>query len=498
MFLLVDGHHLLWRAVHAHGEHTAAKDVVTYFFRLSAKLKADNALVVWDSGKSRWRSEYYPEYKLHRESKKSEFDLQEILEQQKIARRVLALHGVRSVNVFGVEADDLISWFSEYLSKDHEVIIASRDRDLWQLLGNNRIRIFDTVLDLCVDRTYAETEFGISVDHFPEYKALVGDVSDNIKGVKGIGDKTAVDLLTYYGGFAHFFDEDVEKELKKKKATSRLYEQVDSLELSYKLGKLPSLSEMNYFLSLKEKEELRQALSVPIVKDPVQADLERSILGLDYLPVKFFEPFCFSGFVEGIDTLSYVNFSGFSDLDQAILNCSKCDLRANCGGGYPTLPTGFTDSEIMIICRNPSNEERTEGNLFAGRSGVRLYKFLETLGLSKDKCWITNVCKCPSENNKPVTFGVVKACSFYLQEEIRLVRPKLIVTFGDEAMSAVTPYASGSVSHCGEILDKIANGGYYVAIMVNPSYAICGIKNESVFKFGEDRIKGFLDGRRQK
>ncbi|MDC1300014.1 hypothetical protein N8Z24_00750, partial [bacterium] len=199
--LLVDGNPLMWRAVYSRDEAYITEGVSKYVFKLLSDFDSPEVLMFWDSGKSRIRSSYYPAYKAQREEKKAEVDLHEIGEQKKMVSQFLTYFGIRNIKVYGVEADDLISWFSEYFSKVlnyDRVIIVSRDRDFFQLI-NDKIVLYDYLTSTLYDRDKVCQDLSIPPEQVVDFKSLVGDVSDNIKGVKGIGEKTAIKLLDQFG-----------------------------------------------------------------------------------------------------------------------------------------------------------------------------------------------------------------------------------------------------------------------------------------------------------
>jgi DNA polymerase-1 len=211
---LVDGHALIYRAFFAlisrplrtsRGQNTsAAWGVVNFLLRLQTKYRPDYVVWVLDKGDS-FRTAVYPEYKSTREKLDSElrqdFDL--ALEQ---TRQLLEAFRVPIVTLDGYEADDVIGTLARR-EADHglQVVIVSGDKDFYQLIGP-RIALLNPgrggsagVEEHWVDLNNANERLGVPPAQVVDYLALVGDSSDNVPGVRGIGDKTAAQLLDEFG-----------------------------------------------------------------------------------------------------------------------------------------------------------------------------------------------------------------------------------------------------------------------------------------------------------
>ncbi len=207
-YLLIDGHSQAYRAffgvrtplVTARGEPTAA--VFGFFRKLFSVLRdfrPDGVAVAFDKGDT-WRHEEYAEYKATRDAMPDEMRSQmdriiEILEALRIP--IVALENF--------EADDVLGALAGQASDaGHDVLILSGDRDMFQLVSE-RVKILYTsggpspsTLPYGVSEV-AERYGGLDPDQFLEMKALVGDSSDNIPGVPGVGEKTAIRFLKAYG-----------------------------------------------------------------------------------------------------------------------------------------------------------------------------------------------------------------------------------------------------------------------------------------------------------
>jgi len=211
---LVDGYALIYRAFFAmiarplttkSGENTsAAWGVTNFLLRLREKHHPDYLGWVLDRGES-FRHREYPEYKATREKLGAELQQDFDRSLERIAE-LLAAFRVPVLAVEGYEADDVIGTLAPAgVSRGLQSVIVSGDKDFYQLIAPG-IALLNpgrggpgAVEEQWVDESNAAERFGVPPQQIVDYFALVGDSSDNIPGVKGIGDKTAVELLTTYG-----------------------------------------------------------------------------------------------------------------------------------------------------------------------------------------------------------------------------------------------------------------------------------------------------------
>lgn len=219
---VIDGNALLHRAWHAIPP-LATKDGTivnaAYGFamvldRLILDEKPDYLAVCWDVEGGTFRDEVYEDYKATRERKE-----QELYDQIDFIDRILDAHNVPTFGIEGYEADDLIGTVAEHVrkKKDIETVIVTGDLDALQLVDESTVVSF-FVKGLSVSKIYdvdaVEERYGFGPEFIVDYKALRGDASDNIPGVKGIGEKTATELIKTYGGL-----DEIYKKLKKDEVT---------------------------------------------------------------------------------------------------------------------------------------------------------------------------------------------------------------------------------------------------------------------------------------
>ncbi|HTS88854.1 MAG TPA: DNA polymerase I [Gemmatimonadales bacterium] len=211
---LVDGYALIYRAFFAlitrplrtsKGENTsAAWGVVNFLLRLREKYQPDYLAWVHDAGDS-FRTELYPEYKSTREKLDEELQVEFDRSVERIGQ-LLAAFRVPVVSVPGYEADDVIGTLaSQAAERGWQVVIVSGDKDFYQLL-RARVALLNpgrggpaAVDEQWVDESNAAERLGVPPNQVVDYLALVGDASDNVPGVKGIGSKGAAELLRQFG-----------------------------------------------------------------------------------------------------------------------------------------------------------------------------------------------------------------------------------------------------------------------------------------------------------
>jgi DNA polymerase-1 len=180
------------------GEPTnAVYGVATMLARLAEEGKPEFLAAVYDSKDApSFRKEIYPEYKANR----TECPPDLVPQFDRIEELVKAME-IFSYRQSGMEADDLIATLTKKWcasSPKHRVVIVSSDKDLMQLV-DDRVQIWDTMANKVYGSAEVIEKFGVEPSQIRDYLGLVGDTSDNIPGVPGVGPKTAADLLKQYG-----------------------------------------------------------------------------------------------------------------------------------------------------------------------------------------------------------------------------------------------------------------------------------------------------------
>tara|TARA_Y100000588_G_scaffold394426_1_gene514889 strand:- start:5026 stop:7785 length:2760 start_codon:yes stop_codon:yes gene_type:complete len=218
---LVDGSSFLYRAYYGlrplHTSKGMAIHAVYGFCRMIKKLldtyDVGHIVLVWDSKGKSDRHEIYPEYKQTRDKAPSD-----IFEQKEYIQEFADLIEMEQLSKSGAEADDLMYSLAKKANKSkYQAIIVSSDKDMRQAITDNIITL-DPFKDSFMDVAGFQERYGFEVSKLPFYFALLGDASDNIPGVKGVGKKGAKDLVQQFDSLQDLYDniDQVEKERTKK------------------------------------------------------------------------------------------------------------------------------------------------------------------------------------------------------------------------------------------------------------------------------------------
>jgi DNA polymerase-1 len=211
-FFILDGNALLHRAWHAIPPLATSDGTVVnavYGFanvieKFREQYKPDYFVVAWDLPGGTFRHEVFEDYKATRKQKEPE-----LYAQIPMIQELLAAYGIKSISKQGLEADDLIGIAANsFADAELQVVIVTGDYDSLQLVNEN-VRVLAFVKGVSQTKLFGRNEvhekFGVWPEQMIDYKALAGDTSDNIPGFKGIGAKTAINLLAEYGSIDGIF-----------------------------------------------------------------------------------------------------------------------------------------------------------------------------------------------------------------------------------------------------------------------------------------------------
>lgn len=240
-FLVIDGSSLIHRAFFAlpplmtkQGLHTGAVyGLCNMLLKLLGDLQPAYMAVAFDKSRKTFRTELYADYKGQRKPTPSELS-----EQFPLAMKLLGTMGIPTLELDNYEADDIIGTFAVHAPEDVEVIIVTGDRDELQLV-DTRTKVYYTKRGISDIQIFDEAEFaanyeGLVPKQLIELKGLMGDASDNIPGVPGVGPKTALKLIKEYGNVETVL-ENIDK-VSGKALKAKLADNKESALLSKKLA----------------------------------------------------------------------------------------------------------------------------------------------------------------------------------------------------------------------------------------------------------------------
>ncbi|MEK9183957.1 MAG: 5'-3' exonuclease, partial [Patescibacteria group bacterium] len=213
--LLIDSHALIYRFFYALPPLTTpAGESVGSIYGLARLIlnifkekKRDYVIATFDRPEKTFRAEVFKEYKIQRPK-----PAPELISQFNKARELFEQFGVKVIEKAGYEADDLIGSLAEKFKNEPDLItsILSGDLDNLQLVDNDKIVVEIIKKGTSDVEIYNEVavknRYGLTPKQLPDLKGLVGDTSDNIPGVKGVGYKTAIPLLQKYGSLENIFN----------------------------------------------------------------------------------------------------------------------------------------------------------------------------------------------------------------------------------------------------------------------------------------------------
>jgi DNA-directed DNA polymerase len=241
--VLVDGSSYLYRAFHAFppltnsaGEPTGAMyGVLNMLKSLISQVQPSHIAAVFDAKGKTFRDEMFEQYKSHRPPMPDD-----LRKQIQPLHDIIRALGIPLLVIEGVEADDVIGTLAVAASKaNQKVLISTGDKDMAQLVDDN-IMLINTMNNTLLDREAVIEKYGIPPELIIDYLALMGDSADNIPGVAGVGEKTALGLLQGIGSMAEIYanlDKVAELPIRgAKKLGDKLLAEKEMADLSYRLA----------------------------------------------------------------------------------------------------------------------------------------------------------------------------------------------------------------------------------------------------------------------
>lgn len=206
---LIDGTALLYRSYYAFvnnplinskGENTSAiYGVVNSFLHLLDSKKAENLLISFDRKAPTFRHELSEAYKANRPPMPDA-----LLAQVEPVQEFFRIIGLKEISLDGYEADDVLATLAERFKTDYDIVFVTIDKDYAQLVDDKAV-IYDPMKNITLDKEAIVKKYGILPEQFVDFLALAGDPSDNIPGVRGIGEVTAVKLLKQYSNLDEIY-----------------------------------------------------------------------------------------------------------------------------------------------------------------------------------------------------------------------------------------------------------------------------------------------------
>ncbi len=238
---LIDGSGYLFRAYHALPPLTRKSDGLptgavsgycNMLWKLLEDMKSDaptHLAVIWDAGSQTFRNDIYPEYKAHRPPPP-----EDLVPQFPLVRDATRAFGVACVEMAGFEADDLIATYARLAREaGARCTIVSSDKDLMQLVVDGEVELYDTMKYKRIASPEVLEKFGVAPDKVVQVQALAGDSTDNVPGVRGIGIKTAAELIGTYGDIETLIAR--AGEIKQPKRRETIIENAENARISLRL-----------------------------------------------------------------------------------------------------------------------------------------------------------------------------------------------------------------------------------------------------------------------
>ncbi len=229
--MILDGNSLLFRAFYAlpplktkKGQFTnAVYGFLSMLYKIMDTYSPEYLCVAFDPEKPTFRHEKYKDYKANRQKAPNE-----LVQQFQLIRDVLDVHNIKRVEIEGFEADDVSGTFAcAAKEQGADVYLVTSDKDYLQLIDEN-VKVVLTKKGITnteeMNLNSMEEEYGLTPEQFVDLKALMGDSSDNIPGVSGVGEKTALKLMQEYKSLDNIYDniDSIKGKLKEKLETDKM------------------------------------------------------------------------------------------------------------------------------------------------------------------------------------------------------------------------------------------------------------------------------------
>lgn len=259
MINLIDVSGFIYRAfyglpslTHNETEVGALYGFCSAMLKITSKFPDTMFIATLDSGKKTFRNEIYKDYKANRKSMP-----EELVSQIGLIKEACEKFGFYTIQKPGFEADDIIATYAKKIA-NHKINVISSDKDLMQLLGEN-VTIYDPMKQKYITDDDVFKKFGVLPDKVLDVLSLMGDASDNIPGVPGIGPKTAAILINEFGSLNGLI-ENLDS-LPKSKRNDVLKQEIDKALLSRELAKLKDDLDLDFNYEISQSKNLDEFLA---------------------------------------------------------------------------------------------------------------------------------------------------------------------------------------------------------------------------------------------
>ena len=244
-FVLVDGSYFLFRAFHAlpplttsTGLHTnAIRGAISAIQKLMRRTQPTHMAVIFDTPEPTFRHKLSPIYKGDRPSMP-----EELSQQIPYLHALIRAQGIPLYSLPGAEADDIIGTLTKRaLAEGHHVLISTGDKDMAQLVNEN-VKLEDSFKERVLDEAGVLEKFGVHPHQIIDYLTLMGDASDGIMGVPGVGAKTAAKLLNEYGSLDNII---ANADQLKGKISQNIKDNLDNIKIDHQLASIVCDLELN-------------------------------------------------------------------------------------------------------------------------------------------------------------------------------------------------------------------------------------------------------------
>jgi DNA polymerase-1 len=233
---LIDGNSYVYRAYFAIKGLSTSKGIptnavygfTTMLLKIIREKKPDAIAVSFDSPVPTERHRIFEEYKAHRPEAP-----RDLIEQFPAIRRMISAFNIPIFEMPGYEADDILGTIARKASSEGmDVFIVTGDKDMLQIV-DDKVKIYDPMKEKVLDEEFIRGKYGLGPERITEFMALTGDAVDNIPGIKGVGEKTAKELLSQFGSIEDLLGN--AGRIKKEKLRLLVSENADAVRLSKKL-----------------------------------------------------------------------------------------------------------------------------------------------------------------------------------------------------------------------------------------------------------------------